>query len=177
LAAIAFFRRRSINPGNQVQDPLLWFPPRDTAGLWKLLLTTLGFIGVLALSMELVDVSTHARESPPFTEFYLLDPKATTSQYPISVQVGQPADVLVGIINHERNAVHYSIVLSVDNSALKRVASVSLGNSETWEQIIQIPTDIAKGRQKVDLLLFREGDNQPYRTLHIWMTILDLPRK
>ena len=55
---------------------------------------------VLAISMVVYVIVT-PKEGEKFTEFYVLGPNGTASDYPTNLKVGEEGEVIIGIVNHE----------------------------------------------------------------------------
>ncbi len=72
----------------------------------------LTIILLMAISIALttlVYVVATPKEGESFTEFYLLGPDGTLSDYPTSLLVGQDGKVIIGVANHEHQTKEYTV--------------------------------------------------------------------
>ncbi len=119
FAIAATWRRLSA------KEPFLPFEPRDTYQQMKNRFTqesrldkALSVILVLAIVSSVVALAyviAVPKEGEHFTEFYLLGPGGTASDYPQNLTVGEVASVIVGIANHEYRTVDYSVEVWLSN--------------------------------------------------------------
>jgi uncharacterized membrane protein len=107
----------------------------------------------------------------PFTEFYVLGPDGTASDYPTDLSVGGSGTVIVGVTNHEHEAVNYAVVMTMDGETVKE-RSVRLEDEETWEGELSF-TAREPGRQRLRLELYRgeSTSGEPYRSLRLWLSV------
>lgn len=133
--------------------------------------------GVLAVALQasVGGVVFFAANPPPatepFTEFYVLGPDGTASDYPTDLSVGESGTVIVGVTNHEHEVVSYTVVMALGDQTI-RESSVQLEDEETWEGDISF-TARDPGRQQLRLELY-QGDSpsgDPYRSLRLWVNV------
>lgn len=130
-----------------------------------LVFAILGTLGILGY----VIVSPTAEEK--FTEFYVLDEAGSTTLYPRELSVGMAGNVVLHIVNHEYQDVLYRIEIRLSGVIIKKVGPVKLQHGQKWEQDIDfIPVSAAKN-QKVEFLLFKGEENEPYLSLHLWLDV------
>ena len=84
--------------------------------------------------------------------------------------------VILGIANHENVAVLYHVVIMEADGTLQRIASITLEDNQTWEQPCTFTLTIPGERNRTSFLLYREGDSEPYRSLQLWITVLETPQ-
>lgn len=132
-----------------------------TIALFAVLLISMA--GVIAVAMD----PPSATES--YTEFYILGPGGNATDYPRNLSVDESGTVIAGVSNHEHRRTAYRLELRLLNqTAAER--ELSLDDGETWEEDITF-TAREPGRQRLDLLLFREGSAKPYRTTRLWLNV------
>lgn len=107
----------------------------------------------------------------PRTEFYILGPGGEASGYPTNLTVGETGTVIVGITNHERKSVTYTVQLRLDNRTTEsRVVTVDQG--QTWENEFSF-TPESRGEKKLWISLYRgqspNATGEPYREL--WLLV------
>ncbi len=126
-------------------------------------------LSIVAALGALVYAIARPRVAERFTEFYILGPNGVASEYPSRVSAGEPITLIVGIVNHEHADVHYRVERESDDGA-KQIAYLQLGHEEVWEQAYTFNLT-EPGEHKVAFLLYRDGDVEPYRSLHVWITV------
>lgn len=128
----------------------------------------------VALLASLSGVVFFAANPPPatepFTEFYILGPDGSASDYPTDLSVGESGTVIVGVTNHEHHAVSYTVVMTLEGEAIGE-RSVRLDDEETWEREMSF-TAQESGRQALRLELYRgEVSGEPYNWLRLWVSV------
>jgi|GEM_PF-6515318 uncharacterized membrane protein len=97
-----------------------------------------------------------------FTAFFL-----TNARQPIATSAGSKVDTIgVGVTNHEGRLMEYRLVTTVNGTPSGSSMTITLANGATWRGVLTFPAPAAG---EVQCLLFRSGDQMPYRTLHIWL--------
>lgn len=127
--------------------------------------------GVFVLSLLLVVaftlVPTGGQDT---TEFYVLGPDGTASEYPENVSVGETVTLRVGIENNEVSQQTYTLVTQTNETALVS-RTVEVNRGERWEDSVSFAFE-SSGRKRLQLQLYT-GDStggQPYRTLQLFVT-------
>jgi uncharacterized membrane protein len=137
------------------------------------------------------------KEGQKFTEFYMLDAAGGNNTYPTAfrlqngavagVTLGQSGEVaasqavlLINVVNHEYRTMDYSVSLTFDGQPAtfeyqgektSQIADISLAQDEKKEFSIGIAPEHSGDTQKVQLLLYKQGDSQPYMELHFWVDV------
>jgi len=144
-----------------------------TAGETLHRVTTFLLLACLAVC---IGVTVYLAVSPKvgerFTEFYILGPSGKAEGYPTKLVLGGSGKVIIGIVNHEYEAVTYRIVVTLDNETITTIENIKLSHEEKWEQNLTFTPQKAGDKMKLEFLLYREGVKEPYRTLHLWITVL-----
>ena len=130
-----------------------------------LALTIIGAVGILAY------VIVTPKTFEKFTEFYLLDAAGQMADYPQKLSPGTAGNVVVRIVNYEQQDVTYRIEIRLSGAILKEIGPVKLQNKQKWEQKMDFVPASAGDDQEVEFILFKEGDNVPYRSLHLWVNV------
>lgn len=116
-------------------------------------------------------VITTPKTGERFTEFYILDPSGKAENYPVELKIEAPADILVGVVNHEYAQVNYTVQVALENETLTE-AGFTLAHNETWEKTISFAPDRKGSDLKLEFLLFKEYNfTAPYRNLHLWVNV------
>ncbi|MBK5191535.1 MAG: DUF1616 domain-containing protein [Methanosarcinales archaeon] len=124
---------------------------------------------VLAISMVIYVIVT-PKEGEKFTEFYILGPDGNASDYPTELSVGEEGAVIIGVVNHEYAVVTYQLEVRLDGAVIggERIA---LEHNETWEHPFTFRETKTGEDQKLEFLLFKEGIEEVYRSLHLWLDV------
>jgi uncharacterized membrane protein len=172
-ATVALVRRRRLpedqKPGLNVSlDVKGWWASQDRVSRWvySILVLALFTAGVSAILVSQEKPAEH------YTEFYILDAKGLSEDYPREVTAGQPIDFNLGIANREGGLSQYKIVVvRGEEQALAAVGPISLADGGTWEGPVTFELAQAGNGQQVKFLLERVGSPWPYRTLMVWMNV------
>lgn len=129
-------------------------------------------VGVLgALGMMGYAIVT-PNEGQKFTEFYVLGPGGTAADYPKQLKVGEEQIIIPGIVNHEFQQVSYRLVILIDEEKINEAGPIILEHDEKWEQAVNFVPRVTGDRQKVEFLLYKDGETQPSQeTLHLWVDV------
>jgi uncharacterized membrane protein/LysM repeat protein len=181
LAAVAAAGRRWMLPTEQafvvtggVRLPRrLKLRVRPIDGVVALALTALlaGLGGVVYF------VGTSAEDSEGYTEFYVLGPEGKAEGYPGVVKAGEEATAVLGLVNHEGQDTAYRIAVRLDDKNADDIDGLVLGDGERWEEATAlVPTRVGND-QKAEFLLYKDGGDEPYRSLHLWLNVEATPTK
>lgn len=107
----------------------------------------------------------------PFTEFYILDVNGGYKNYPTEISSGDEAEVILGIVNKEQDRISYRIEITVDGTKYNETGPILLENNEKWEDLIGFSITKAGNEQKVEFLLFKDGQSKAYRSIHLWINV------
>ena len=132
-----------------------------------LVITIMGALGALGY------VIATPKVGEMFTEFQVLGLEGKATDYPRELKVGEEGKVIVGIINREHETVSYRMEVRIDGVRNNQVGPLELGNDEKWEEIVSFTPDRAGDNQKVEFLLYKNGENEPYLKLHLWVNVTE----
>ena len=133
---------------------------------------------VLVLSMVVaVGAIGYMFAAPPqgeqFTEFYVLGPGGEAADYPTQLAIGEEGTVLVGIVNHEGEETSYTLQVTTDGVKDSEVGPIVLADGDTWEEAVSFIPQHNGDSQKVEFLLYRNGENEPCQTLHLFVDVVE----
>jgi uncharacterized membrane protein len=132
-----------------------------------LVIAVLGVLGILFY------VLTQPEAGERFTEFYILGPEGKAAYYPTELVVGGEGSMIVGIANHEYETVSYRVVVNIGGVKKNEMEPVVLGHEEQWEKEVSFTPKMA-GEQKVEFLLYKNGEAEPYlKPLYLWVEVTD----
>ena len=148
--------------------------PGWSSGAWNkvlyvmLVISILGALGTLGYAIDTPKLEER------FTEFYVLGLNGKAANYPGNMSAGEEARVIVGIVNHEHKVVSYRIEVRIDGVKNNEVKTVELANEQQWEEIVSFIPDKAGDNQKVEFLLFTNGETEPsLSSLHLWIDVTE----
>jgi len=124
---------------------------------------------ILAISLTAYLIVT-PEEGERFTEFYILGPNGTASDYPTDLKAGEEGEVIIGVVNHEYANVSYRLEVKLNGEVISE-KSIRLMHNETWEHPFTFRVKKAGKNQKLEFLLYREGLKDVYRSLHLWVNV------
>lgn len=132
--------------------------------------------GVLALALLIAAASAAAilllpKVGDRFTEFYAVGAGGLAEDYPRRALVGQPVTVTVGIANREGVVAEYRVEVRTSDQLLATAGPVPLEDGRVWEQPLTYSLPQAGDDQVVTFLLYRDGWDQPYRRLELWIDV------
>lgn len=178
MAAAARWRRMSLAPEERfsvqfregIDSMKREFQQNDKSRLDKAL-TVLLLITIIVSIAALIYVIVTPKQGEKFTEFYILGPGGKAYDYPTQVMAGNRSTVITGVVNHEYKLVNYTMLLRLDNSTIMS-RDLTLEHNQTWEQPIAYVINKTGDEQKLEFLLYREGNfTAPYRDLHLWINV------
>lgn len=172
VVAAAYLRRRGIPPEAR------FFSWRNRAelqgGIWLL--------GLVALSLGVVIVAVQTLRPPgDATEFYVLGAQGRLQDYPTALSPGQTFTLTLGIRNYEGDGESYRIRAPftegvAEGATEETVVEVPpLEQGESWEEPLTFRAPEGSGRTQLTFELYRTGDTEPYRVLHLFVTLAVQP--
>ena len=129
-----------------------------------LALAILGTLGILGY------IVANSREER-FTEFHILDLDGKAINYPDELMVGEKGEVLVGIVNRERETTIYRVEIAMDGARNGETGIVILEDSEKWEKAMSFTPIKVGDNQKAEFLLYKKGEAGVYSRLHLWVDV------
>lgn len=138
---------------------------------WDKALSAILVVSVLAAISVLVYTLVTPKVGEKFTEFYILGPGGEASGYPAEIAVGEEAYVILGIINHEQEKASYLIEIVIDGVIHSEEGPLNLENDEKWESQVKFQVDKVGNDQKIEFLLFKDGQVDIYNSLHLWVDV------
>ena len=130
-----------------------------------LTLTILGALGTLGYAIASPKVGER------FTEFYIEGLEGKAADYPEELVMGEEGEVIVGIINREHETVTYRVEVAINGVKNSEVVPVALDHDGEWEETVGFTPNKAGDNQKVEFLLYRQGQSEVYQRLHLWVDV------
>jgi uncharacterized membrane protein len=116
-------------------------------------------------------VATIPKVGDNFTEFYILGSGGKTEFYPRDIKTGEEKEVILGTVNHEYRPVSYTAEVRMDGYVKTRLGPFKLNHEEEKEEPVSFIIDEPHDNLKVEFLLFKDGESDPYRSLHLWVNV------
>ncbi len=117
---------------------------------------------VLYLDINVTELAFLAGEGQRYTEFYILNTEGRAEDYPNRVALGEPIELIVGIVSHEYELTSYRVEIRVGGSWHKAIRTEPLSHWGKWEEVVSFTPRIAGERQEVELRLYKVGEATPY---------------
>jgi uncharacterized membrane protein len=106
-----------------------------------------------------------------FTEIYVLGEQGQASDYVLDLEEGGTGSVTLGIINQEGRETDYTVVIKMPGETEREIARVVLQDEETWEQNVEFSIGTSSEYNRIEFLVFRGDEAEPYRSVHVRTTI------
>ena len=116
-------------------------------------------------------VASMPRVGERFTEFYVLGSDGKIENYPTNLTLGEGGTVILGVVNHEYEEVAYRIVIKLDNETIGSIDDITLNHEMKWEEKYAFTPEETDEKMKLEFLLFIGYLDEPYRSLHLWITV------
>jgi len=139
----------------------------------KKLSKTLSAVLIFALIGAVIALVLVINEEPreKFTEFYILNSAGKASGYPSDLEVGSPAEVILGIVNREQESVYYVIEIIVDGVKVDELGPILVEHRGRSELPVSFVADKPGEHQKIEFLLYRQGQAEFDESLYLWVDV------
>jgi len=176
MSMVAYLRRERIPTREAFNPPIhiSYFSNKWNGLSRQDKLLTIGLLVCLAPFGGLTAYfASTPRTGERFTEFYLLGPNGKIANYPTNLTVGETGKLIIVVVNHEFETVNYTIKVRLDNETITTINGINLKREEKWEQNYTFTVQKTGDKMKLEFLLFAEleGADEPYRSLHLWITV------
>ena len=172
MCAVTWFRRRQIPP-EQRYEPDITFKKPEWEGRSRLdrSLSVVLAISIVAAVGTLIYVVAAPKVGEKFTEFYILGSGGVAADYPTELSLGEEAQLIVGIINHEQEPAAYYVKITIDAEQVQQTESIALANNESWEENVSFAPTKTGDEQKVEFLLYMNNESTYYLSTHLWLNV------
>jgi uncharacterized membrane protein len=162
--AVAWLRRRRNPPAMGRSDVVVrrTTPPAPEVATVAVLIAV-GLVLFGGLVTMLIATPT------PTTEFYMLGPSGLAEGYPRDLPPGRPATVTLGIANREGVPARYRVAVDTANRTVAEMGPIDLGSGQDWQGNVAFALPGRESDVDVQILLFKDGGAQAYRTLRLWV--------
>lgn len=119
-------------------------------------------IAVIVAIGALVVTITSTNKEEKYTEFYILGPDSKAENYPRLLLLNKPAEVIIGLVNHEQQASSYRIEVKIHDTVHDVIDIGTLADGEKYEERISItPKEIGEN-QRIEFWLYMDNSNVAY---------------
>lgn len=164
-------RRAQLPPGERFTADIRPVLRAARALPWPTIGASAAAIGLVLFLGFRLGVLGGSRVGETFTEFYVLGSGGKAEGYPRRAFVGEEAEVILGIVNHEAREARYTVQIRAGEDLLSTLGPVTLGHEQKWEDRVTFTPRRMGERVKVEFLLYIDGGATPYRSLHLWLRV------
>ena len=168
---IAWLRRRRLPEPERFGVEFQMRLPGWGGGVWDRMLSIILALAILGTLGTLGYAIASPKVGEKFTEFYIEGLEGKAADYPKELALGEEGKVIVGIINREHETVTYQVEVAIDGVRNNEVGPVALDHNGEWEEIVGFTPRRAGDNQKVEFLLYKQGQNEVYQRLHLWVDV------
>ncbi len=167
VSLVAWYRWRRVLPDERYIAPFNFWTILLRGGRLDRLLSVLVAVALIVALVVLVYTVWTPKTGERFTGFYILGAQGQASDYLLDLDEDGTGSVTLGIINREDREMGYIVEVREPGAADREVARVSLQPEEVWEQKVEFPVGAVGESKKMEFLLFKEDETEPYRSLHV----------
>ena len=171
MSFVAWVRLRTLWEEERFSILFTLSLPGWRGNAWDKVLSFVLVIAVLGALGALGYVIAMPKVGEQFTEFYILGMEGNAADYPRELVVGEEESVIVGIINNEYKTVSYRVDVTINGEKNNDVEGITLEHEEEWEGEVSFVPEVASENQKVEFLLYKDGEPDIYSSLHIWINV------
>jgi uncharacterized membrane protein len=172
MSAIAWFRQSAL-PEEEKPVITLRFRLATTGSFSRMdkILVVILIVAIIGAIGTLAYVLAMPRTGEQFSEFYILGQAGKASNYPTRIKLGEEGKVIVGVVNHERESLSYTLEVKIDGVSGGSPQQLTLADEEKWESPLSFtPSRVGDG-QEVEFLLYKGLQTESYQELHLWIDV------
>jgi uncharacterized membrane protein len=182
-SGVAWYRREKLSPEERFTPVFaISFPFFKDWQFRSAIDNTLSLVLAVAIGVAIATLAYSVatpKVGERFTEFYILGPGGKAENYPTQLKVGEEGRVIVGIVNREQQRASYRVEVWIDGEKTKLWVNgeerddiaVELENEEEWEQEIGFVPQKAAEKQKVEFVLYKDGEVYFEDPPHLWVDV------
>ena len=85
--------------------------------------------------------------------------------------MGEEGKVILGVINQEQEPMVYRVDVTINGEKKNEQGPMMLEYNERWEGEVSFMPEVASENQKVEFLLYKDGETDIYSSLYIWIDV------
>jgi uncharacterized membrane protein len=163
MSIIAWFRYYRLT-----SDERLHFTLKTNFSAWSTMtalnkgLSIILIIAIIVAIGALTYSIISPRKGEKYTEFYILGPEGKAENYPRQLRFNEPAQVVIGLINHEQQPASYQVKVKIRDIIYETIDVGTLSDGQKYEKgIIITPKEIGKN-QKIEFWLYMNENDVAY---------------
>ena len=173
-SAVGWYRQRKLPAADRFSVTFKASLPNwgGTTKLDKALSIPLVVVIVAALGCLGYVIAT-PKTGEKFTEFYILNIEGKAEDYPQQVILGEPVDIVIGVVNREYQPASYRVGITIDGVENSQVDIGTLAHEEKREKRVSFIPQVAGEKRKVEFHLYKNGEDEPYfeDPLHLYIDV------
>jgi uncharacterized membrane protein/LysM repeat protein len=169
-AGAAVYSRRTV-PAEEAFAINVSLPRWSQVGLIRIAAVLIVVLCSVGFGMAAAFLATSRGNSERFTEFYILGPGGRAEGYPRTLELGDSLTVILGVVNREGEDAGYRIEATVGGKAAGPTDSLRLEDGQRWEEPVTLAPNQAGNSQEVEFLLYKDGVDEAYRDVHLWVDV------
>jgi len=139
---------------------------------WDKVFSIILVVSILGAMSTIAYAITVPKIGERFTEFYILGLDSIAANYPNELTVGEEGEVILGIVNHEHeDLLTYQVEILVDGRSSNLIELPALAHGERWEDEVGFVPQQVGDNQKVEFILYKNGEKDPYSLLYLWINV------
>jgi len=169
-SVIAWFRQRKL-PEEQKHNTIidLTLCGKKTS-LSKIISLVLAMVIIVTVGILIYTIA-NPRTNEKYTEFYIVGSDGNTNGYPTNLKFGDTGKVVLGIINREQSLTQYQIEININGTSNGTFGPITLKPDQKSENEVSFIPEMAGDNQEVNFILYKDGQNEPYLSLHLWIDV------
>lgn len=171
MSIIAWFRRKRLPEQERFGIEFHLGTPGWSVSTWDKTLSIILIVSILGALGTMGYVMARPKVGETFTEFYILGVEGKAADYPEELVMGEEGEVTIAIINQEHRPVSYQLEARINGMKNSKVGPIILNHEERWEGKANFVPKMSGDNQKVEFLLYKNGENEPYLKLHLWLKV------
>ena len=162
-SAVGWYRQRKLPAADRFSVTFKASLPNwgGTTKLDRALSISLVVVIVAALGCLGYVIAT-PKPGEKFTEFYILSIEGKAEDYPQQVILGEPVDIVIGVVNREYQPASYWVGITIDGVENSQVDIGTLAHEEKREKRVSFIPQVAGEKRKVEFHLYKNGEDEPY---------------
>jgi uncharacterized membrane protein len=138
FAAIGIYRWFHLTKETRFIIHFIIATPQNQSKLDQALTIILAISIIITVSILIYIIIT-PRTGEQFTEFYILGPTGLADDYPKNLTIGENADIIIGIVNHEYQTMNYTVEVWLINQSYS-YDSISQQNETQYHHLWYLDT-------------------------------------
>lgn len=172
LSGITWIRQKRLTEEERFGIEFQVAVPSWSRGIWDRALSVILIVAVVGVLGMLGYVLATPKIGERFSEFYILGLENKAGDYPRQLVMGQEGKVIAGIANSEHEAMSYRVEVMIDGVVNNDIGVIMLEHDEKWEQEVSFIPQRAGENQRVEFLLYKDGEVEPYLDpIHLWIDV------